>query len=142
MEEFNLKDLFVRQKRLVGQKEELLKSSSGVIMFKSSCPLFWIPFFSRELNYKRSIDGNLNKKVTMGFWCKWLNSLWNSLHSLYCGRANYEILHFIQNGAPLCHPEFISGSNRLRGLKSLPSILPPKAEIQLQDSLVASLPQG
>ena len=34
MEEFNLKGLFVRQKRLVGQKEELAKSPSRVVMFK------------------------------------------------------------------------------------------------------------
>ena len=34
MKEFNLKDLFVRQKKLVGQKEELSKSPSRVIMFK------------------------------------------------------------------------------------------------------------
>ena len=35
MEEFNLRNLFVRQKRLVGQKEELAKSLSWVITFKS-----------------------------------------------------------------------------------------------------------
>ena len=126
MEEFNLKDLFVRQKRLVSQKEELAKSSSRVITLKLSYPLIRILFFYKNLCYKRSVDENLNKKVRIGFWCKWLNSLWNSPHSLGCGRANYEILHFVQNDAPLCHPEFISGSNRLRGLKSTPSILLPK----------------
>ena len=34
MKEFNLKDLFVRQKKLVGQKEELSRSSSRVITSK------------------------------------------------------------------------------------------------------------
>ena len=135
MKEFNLKDLFVRQKRLIGQKEELAKCSSRVITLKLSYPLFRMPFFSKKLNYKRSIDENLNKKVRVGFWCKWLNSLWNSLHSPYCERTNCEmlkqvqhdeILHFVHNGPSLCCPEFISGSNRLRRCFLALSILPKK----------------
>ena len=114
MEEFNLKDLFVRQKRLVGLKEELSKCSSWVVTLKSSYLLFRMPFFNKKLYRKRSIDENLDKKVAIGFWCKWLNSLWNSLHSPYCERTNYEmlkqvqhdeILHSVQSNSFLRHPE-------------------------------------
>ena len=74
MEEFNLKDLFVRQKRLVGQKEELSRSLLGVITLKSSYPLFRMPFFNKKLNYKRLIDENLSRKTRIGFWCKQVNA--------------------------------------------------------------------
>ena len=79
MEEFNLRDLFVRQKGLVGQKEELAKSSLRVITHKLSYPLIWILFFNKKLCYKRSIDENSNKRVTMGFWCKQQSNSYNSL---------------------------------------------------------------
>ena len=133
MGKFLLRDSLIRQKKLHDLKEELSKSLLQVIISKLPYLLNQILFPNKKLNYKRLIAENLNKKAIIGFWCKWLNSLWNSQHSLGCGRANCEmlkqvqhdeILHFVQNDAPLCHPEFISGSNRLRGLKAPPQYSP------------------
>ena len=79
MTEFFLKNLFIGTRKLVGLKGELSKSSPRVIIPKSSYPLIRVLFFNKKLCYKRSIDENLDRKVTIGFWCKQQSNSYNSL---------------------------------------------------------------